>query len=156
MNGQQAAEMIKAERKFLWNIIKDFKPEHGDYRPVEGMMTVNQLIRHVAQTLYWFREGAFGTGFRMDFEKMTEEYMQTTTLDDARAELERAYDEAIQFYCGLSEADLTAPLTPNSIFGESAKLVVLNANTGHTAHHRGALAVYLRLLGITPTMVYAE
>jgi uncharacterized damage-inducible protein DinB len=31
---------------------------------------------------------------------------------------------------------------------------VILAQGDHTAHHRGALSVYLRLLGVVPPMVY--
>lgn len=156
MNGAQAAEMVRRERRFLSNIVKDFKPEHGDFCPADGMMTVAQQIRHVARTVKWFREGAFGAGFNMDFEKLEAEIRNPVTLDEAVAELDEVYDDYIAFLEALTEEDLMAPMPANPIFGDAPKMAAIGAGSDHTAHHRGALSVYLRLLGIKPAMVYEE
>lgn len=156
MTGAEAAADLRRERHYLQNILKDFKPEHGDFRPVEAMMSVAQQINHIAFTTRWFREGAFGAGFNMDFAMIEAENKRQLTLEEAMARLDAAYDGFAAFLAGLSEADLAAPMPANPIFGEAPRLAVLAANADHTAHHRGALSVYLRLLGITPTMIYEE
>ncbi len=155
MTGKLAADELRAERKFLQNVLKDFKSEHADFRPTDGMMTVAQQVHHIAYTVKWFQEGAFGTGFSMDFEAMEAENKKPRTLEEATKELEAAYDGYIAFVEPLSEAVLHEPLPPNPIM-QGPRLVVIGAQRDHTAHHRGALTVYLRLLGVTPAMVYAD
>lgn len=154
MNGKEAAEMVRKEYSYLRNIVKGFSPEHGEYRPCPGMMTTAQQINHIAQTVYWFREGAFGKGFDLDFEKLEAVNQVQISLADALAELERQYAGFVDFLEGQSEADLSAPMADNPLFGPAPRYTFLFAQTDHTAHHRGSLAVYLRLLGIVPTMAY--
>ena len=52
-----------------------------------------------------------------------------------------------------SDTELMAPFVDEFIKG-APKLVIVNVIKDHTAHHRGALSVYVRLLGKTPTMPY--
>ncbi len=155
MTGKQIAAKLGQERHFLQNVIKDFKSEHGDFRPTPEMMTVAQQINHVAHTLNWFCEGAFGAGFDMDFEKMNAEVKREISLENALARLNAAYAEAARVVENKTENELNSPLSPNPILGEVPRAEIFAANAEHTAHHRGILTVYLRLLGITPTMVYS-
>ena len=45
---------------------------------------------------------------------------------------------------------------PNPIMGEMPRYSIIGGVTDHTAHHRGALTVYQRLLELTPLMPYME
>ena len=156
MNGKEAAEQVRQEQKLLANLLLAFTPEHSDFRPKPEMMTSAQQIRHIARTVGWFREGAFGAGFDLDFEKLEAENQQAVSLGGALEELEKEYASLISFLETQSDADMHAPMADNPIFGTAPRYVVLNAQCDHTAHHRGALSVYLRLLGITPPMIYQE
>ena len=156
MDGKQAVEILRNEQKMLTRIVGCFRTEHADYAPAEGMMTAAQVIRHIAQTVDWFREGGFGSGFDMDFEKLSAAMKEPATLEAARQELDRAYDAYVAVVEPLTEADLAAPLPENPLFGRQPREMCLGAQTDHTAHHRGALAVYVRLLGITPPLIYGD
>lgn len=156
MNGKDSSESVRREYKYLCNIVSGFKPEHADFAPCPGMMTVAQQINHIAQTVYWFREGAFGGGFDLDFGKMEAANRRQMTLSEALGELETQYTDYAAFLETLSETDLNAPMPDNPLFGAAPRHAALAAQCDHTAHHRGALSVYLRLLGIVPVMVYQE
>ena len=156
MNGKMAAEGLITEKKFLMNILKSFKPEHSDFVPADGMMSVAQLIHHIAFTVKWFREGAFGSGFNMDFEALEAENKKVFTLQQVLDEIDSEYDGYVVFLESLGEDELESPLPPNPLFGEVPRWLIFGAQRDHTAHHRGVLSVYLRLLGITPVMVYAD
>lgn len=156
MDGKIVADNMRREMKCLLHVLSDFKPEHGEFVPEEGMMSVAQQIHHIAFTVKWFREGAFGAGFNMDFEALEAENRKELSLEDALAEVAREYDELAAFVEPMSEAELMQPLTPNPVFGEIPRVAVFSAQMDHTAHHRGSLAVYLRLLGITPKMPYTK
>lgn len=154
MNREIAVNDIGRERKMLGNILKAFESKDGDYQPTPEMMSAAQVIRHIAQTTRWFLEGAYGKGFDMDFAKMEAENKQPCTLEEALASLNRAFDDFIACINRLTEEEFTAPLPSNPIFGEIPCFALIYANSDHTAHHRGALAVYLRLLGKIPPMIY--
>lgn len=150
------ADRMRQDRHFLQNIIKDFKEEHANFR-VDGMWTVAQQIRHIGRVVWWFWKGGFEGEWDMDFAKEEAEISKPVTLAAALRELDENYNGFIEFLEGVPEAELDRKLKVPGVLPQDANhWTVLNAITDHTAHHRGALAVYLRLLGIKPTMVYAD
>ena len=48
------------------------------------------------------------------------------------------------------DEELVAPIPEGQVMGGAPKMAVVGALADHTAHHRGSLAVYARLLGKTP------
>ncbi|MDK2971891.1 MAG: hypothetical protein PWP23_1646 [Candidatus Sumerlaeota bacterium] len=148
------AHQARASRKFLDNLLKQFPPDSADFRPHEGAFTVSQQIRHIARTIHWFQEGIFDGTFRMDFEAMEKELATPCSLADARAELDQAWDEWIARIESATGKELQEKLPPNPILGEMPRWLALQSNVDHVAHHRGSLAVYLRLLGVVPEMIY--
>jgi len=131
--------------------------EEGDsgFRPQEGMMSVAQQFAHTAQTLDWFVEGAARPeGFDLDFEKHAKALESLTSLTAARQMLEAAYSNAIRFLRSRSPEELARPLPPGPVMGGQPVSDIVWAMVEHTAHHRGALTVYSRLLGKVPPMPY--
>jgi uncharacterized damage-inducible protein DinB len=66
-----------------------------------------------------------------------------------------AYDRAIEATQQWSEADWQADFPEGSLM-KGPKGGVVFAIVEHSAHHRGALTVYSRLLGLKPLMPYME
>ncbi len=127
------------------------------YAPQEGMFTVAQMVAHVAQTVDWFVDGAFAPeGFSMDFEAMDKQVRAVTSLDHAREWFGRAVAKAKTAVESKPESEWHAPLPPGPIMGGLPRAAVLGACMDHTAHHRGALTVYSRMLGKVPPMPYME
>lgn len=127
------------------------------FAPKEGMFTAAQQVAHVAQTIDWFVEGAYApTGFSMDFEKMDGDIRAVTSLQAAREWLNRAVDAASKSVEGHSDQDWTAPLPEGPIMGGQPRMAIFGAIMDHSAHHRGALTVYSRMLGKVPPMPYME
>ena len=127
------------------------------YTPQDGLFTVAQVVAHVAQTIDWFVEGAFAAeGFSMDFETMDKQVRAVTSLDHARQWLANSIAKANAAVEEKPEAEWYVPLPPGPIMGGLPRAAVFGALTDHTAHHRGALTVYSRLLGKVPPMPYME
>jgi len=119
------------------------------------MMTAAQQVAHAAQTLDWFVEGVTRPeGFDLDFGKHATELMAVTSLAEARRRLESAYANAVEFVRSRGPDGLAKPLPPGPIMGGQPASAVVWAMIEHTAHHRGALTVYSRLLGKVPPMPY--
>ncbi len=157
MDGKSAASIITKERKHLDNIIKDLKPEHGEFRPVEEILTASQQIKHIALTTRWFYSKALGTGFDFSsFDEYLEGMQKPIELMEAVRMLNETYDESVPAFEKMTEAQLGAVVKDDPMLGTFLISDLIYYNNEHTAHHRGALSVYLRLLGITPTMVYAK
>jgi uncharacterized damage-inducible protein DinB len=119
------------------------------------MMTVAQQVAHTAHTLDWFIEGVSRPeGFNLDFEKLAKVLDGVTSLAAARQMLETAFANSVQFLRSRSAQDLSQPLPPGPIMGGQPISDIVWAMVEHTAHHRGALTVYSRLLGKVPPMPY--
>ena len=120
-------------------------------------MTVAQQVAHTAETLNWFIEGASRPeGFDLDFEKQVKALAAVTSLAAARQVLEAAYGNAVRFFGSCSPEDLARPLPPGPVMGGQPIREIVWAMIEHTAHHRGALTVYSRMLGRVPPMPYGE
>ena len=156
MEIQEAVGMVKGQVKFLNTIVGQFESGQSQYKPEQNMLTVAQQVNHTAMTMDWFTEGAFGAGFDMNFEKIELQNRADVTLDEAKVRLEEATARAIAAIEKSGEEGLNALMPDNPIFGAIPRWHALIAMGDHTAHHRGALTVYLRMLGITPNMVYAD
>jgi uncharacterized damage-inducible protein DinB len=134
-----------------------FDEEHSGFSPKQGMYTVVGHIAHVAHTVDWFFEGAFGSeGFDLDFEKQAAKDAACTSLTEARDWFDRSMQQALAVLESKSEDELLVPLPEGPVMGGAPRLVIVNAIVEHTAHHRGSLAVYARLLDLTPKMPYGD
>jgi len=157
MSKQAMLGEISALAEYFERSTRVLTEDDSNYAPQTGLFTVAQMVAHVAQTIDWFVSGAFEPGgFSMDFESMDKEVRAVTSLDHARVWFGRAVAKAKAVVEAKSEAEWYAPLPPGPIMGGLPRAAILGACTDHTAHHRGALTVYSRLLGKTPPMPYME
>ena len=130
--------------------------EHEGFRPCEGMYTVAQQVAHTASTVDWLVEGAFSSdGFDMDFESHARWLAEQSSLAAARGHLAEAFERAKQRFGSASLESVLQPLPPGPVMGGKPRLAVVSGIEDHTAHHRGSLAVYARLLGLVPPMPYS-
>ena len=143
-------------REYFNRSTRPLLEEHSGFAPKDGLFTVAGHVAHVAQTIEWFFESAFSDSWRMDFEGMDQEVRAVTSLAAARAWLERAVDKAIETATSHTAEQWASAFPPNPILGEAPRVSIIGAVTDHTAHHRGALTVYQRLLGLEPPMPYME
>ncbi len=141
--------------KFFTNSTDCLSEEDSGFAPGEGMYTVAGHVAHAAQTIDWFMEGAFSAdGFDLNFEKHIREAMACQSLTDARDRFKQAIGNALEVTGNNSDAEWQALLPADSIMGAVPRLVIISAISDHTAHHRGALTVYSRLIGKEPAMPY--
>ena len=149
------ANQLLASQDFFQRSTRVLDEGDSGFRPREGMMTVAQQVAHTAMTLDWFIEGASRSeGFNLDFEKQAQALEAVTSLAAARQMLEAAYANAIRFLRSRSPEDLARPLAPGPVMGGQPISDIVWSMIAHSAHHRGALPVYSRLLGKTPPMPY--
>jgi uncharacterized damage-inducible protein DinB len=149
------ANQLLASQDFFERSTRVLVEADSGFRPREGMMTVAQQFAHTAQTLDWFIEGASRPeGFDLDFEKHAKALEAVTSLAAARQTLAAAYASAIHFLRSRGAENLARPLPPGPVMGGQPISDIVWAMVEHTAHHRGALTVYSRLLGKVPPMPY--
>jgi len=155
MNPEAIAAEMKTFKTFFDRSTACLLEEDSAYAPVEGQKTAAQHVAHVAQTVDWFITGAFRPeGFEMDFERLEGETINVESLSAAREWLDRAFAAAEAAALGHSAEEWSRPLPQGAIMGGMPRFVILGGINDHTAHHRGALAVYARLCGRVPAMPY--
>lgn len=149
------AMQLLASKEYFDRSTRVLEEADSNYRPQDGMLTVAQQVAHTAQTLEWFVEGANRPeGFDLDFEKHAKELERVTSLAAARETLEAAYAKSVDFFRSRTPEQLAAPLPPGPVMGGQPMTEIIWAMVEHTAHHRGALTVYSRLLNKVPPMPY--
>jgi uncharacterized damage-inducible protein DinB len=148
---------LAAMKEYFDRSSRALAEEDSAYAPAQGMLTAAQQVAHAAQTVEWFMTGAFSPdGFSMDFEEQAKAIHATTSLTAARDWMERACAAAHKTVDEHEERDWMAPLPPGPIMGGLPRSSIFGGLTDHTAHHRGALSVYTRMLGKVPPMPYME
>ncbi len=146
---------LKTSHDFFVRGTSTLTEADAGFAPRPGMFTVAQQVAHAAQTLDWFRAGAFSaTGFDMDFPAHQAAVQKIASLQEARAWFERAYDALAGRITQAGEAGMQEAMAPGPIMGGMPRFIIVDAIADHTAHHRGALAVYCRLTGKVPPMPY--
>ncbi len=141
---------------FFMNTIDCLSEDDSKFTPKEEMFTVSQQIAHAAQTIDWFMDGAFvSNSFNMNFDKLEKDTKNVTSLEEAKISFEKAVDNAKEIIARLSDEELAKPLPEGPIMAGVPRFTVIGALADHTAHHRGALAVYARLVGKEPKMPYS-
>ncbi len=149
-------DQLKMQEKFFLNTISCLTEEDSSFKPQEEMYTIAQHIGHAAETIDWFFEGAFGkNGFDMNFVNYAETMKKYTSFDDSVKYFKEATANGIAKLQSVQDSELMVPITAEIMTG-APKMVIVYALGDHTAHHRGALSVYARLLGKKPQMPYGE
>lgn len=139
---------------YLRKTLSVFGEEDSGFAPNPQLFTVAGHVAHAADSVDWFVEGAFGKGWDMDFATMESKVRAVASLAEASAWLERAFAAAAEAVQSAPAGALGEPIPDRRIMGGAPRAAVATAIVDHTAHHRGALSVYARLLGKTPVMPY--
>jgi len=144
-------------KEFFDRSTRVLEEKDSGFAPKDGMFTVAGQVSHAAQTVEWFFQGAFASGgFDLDFERADRETRAVQSLAAAREWFERACATGRATIDAHSDAEWAAPLPEGPIMGGQPRFTIMGALTDHTAHHRGALTVYSRLLGKVPAMPYMD
>lgn len=145
---------LDSTQNFFLKTIEGLEESDSTYTPKEGMFSVAQQIAHVAQTVDWFLEGMFKDSFDLDFEAHEKRVREVNSLAASLSWLNKAFDDARQKLRDSGEEGLKERLPSGPIMGGVPRYIVIGAIADHAAHHRGSLAVYMRLLGKEPQMPY--
>ncbi|MGA8087687.1 MAG: DinB family protein [Terracidiphilus sp.] len=149
------AAQILASKSFFERSTSVLEEADSQFRPREEMMTVAKQVAHTAQTLDWFIDGVTRPGgFDLNFEEQSKIWREMKSLAEARATFAAACERAVEFLRSKTPEELAHPLPPGPIMGGQPTSEIVWAMVEHTAHHRGALAVYARLLDKVPPMPY--
>jgi uncharacterized damage-inducible protein DinB len=146
---------LKGTQKFFKTTLSVFEPEDAGFAPSPEVYTVAGHVAHAADSVDWFVEGAFGEGWDMDFDALIAKAKAVTSLEEAVAWFDRAFTNAIEVVGAASDQVLFEAIPDKRIMEGAPRIAIVSGIVDHTAHHRGSLAVYARLIGKVPEMPYA-
>lgn len=152
----EALAEVNATERFFDRTLRCLDEADSTFRPHPGTYSVAAHVDHAADVIDWFREGFLHDRWTLDFEAAIAESQAATSLEAARTELGMAFSRLREEIAGMSPARLAERLPENPIVPGRPRFHVVGSVVDHTAHHRGALAVYARLLGKEPLMPYGE
>lgn len=148
---------LQSAEKFFWTATGWIEESHKDFKPAEESLTVLQQIGHVGQSVDWFLEGAFSdSGFDTNFDTHWGKVNECSSLEEAKTWVSNSFREVIQLLERRDVLEWTFAIAEGPIMGGAPRYAILPGIIDHTAHHRGSLSVYARMLGIEPSMPYAE
>ncbi|MEX2672747.1 MAG: DinB family protein [Phycisphaeraceae bacterium] len=145
---------LKATRQFFLKTLSSFEQRDSTYQPMDGVYSVAGHVHHVADTVNWFVEAAFGKGWNLDFEASIARSKQAMSLKDEKKHVDEAFARAEQAIGGANETELDEAIPDQALMPGTPRAGIVGGIVDHTAHHRGALAVYARLLGKEPPVPY--
>jgi uncharacterized damage-inducible protein DinB len=146
---------LESTRKFFLTTLSVLDEADSGFAPHPEMYTVAGQVAHAAITVDWFMAGGFGAGWDENYDEHIRQAKAVTSLTTAKAMLVKAFDDAIARVTSASEATLREPIPNDVIMHGAPRVSVISGIADHTAHHRGSLAVYARLLGKVAPMPYA-
>lgn len=152
---EQIVIQLKTSHKYMKSTISIFDEDDAGFAPQPELYTVAGHVAHAADSVEWFVEGAFGKGWNLDFEGLIAAARAVETLEEATAWLDRAFEQAIQTFEAASEEDLAGTIPDERIMKGAPRSAIVGPIVDHTAHHRGALTVYARLVGKVAPMPYS-
>ena len=149
---------LQSSREFFERTTSVFIDEHSGFTPKPDMFTVTQQIAHVADTFNWFHDALVDLkGFDMDFEAMRARMMKIESLAQAREFFVKSHDRLTSLVAGMAPEALGECLpAEDPIMAGAPRAALIAATIEHTAHHRGSLAVYARMLDLVPPMPYGD
>jgi len=157
MNTYDFGKQLAASKEFFDRSTRVLEERDSGFRPHKDMMTAAQQVAHTAQTVEWFIQGASRPeGFDLDFKKHMKDLANVTSLAAARKRLDAAYAKAIEFIRSCKPEELARPLPAGPVMGGQPVSDIVWSIVDHSAHHRGALTAYSRMLGKVPIMPYGE
>lgn len=156
MTPEVLVNQLKSSKEYLDRATSALTEDDSTFSPDEKSFSVAQQLGHIAQTVDWFVEGAFGEGFNMDFESHDLQARSVTSLADARKAVNKSYTDAITLIQSKTAEEMLEPMAEGPVMGGEPKLGIVWGILDHTAHHRGSLSVYTRLRGKVPPMPYMD
>ena len=148
-------EELESTQKFFNTTLSVFEPDDAGFAPYPELYTVAGHVAHAADSIDWFIEGAFGDGWDMDLEGSIAKAKAVTSLQEANEWLERSFVNATAVVGKASDQVLFEAIPDTKIMEGAPRMAVISGIVDHTAHHRGSLAVYARLIGKQAPMPYS-
>jgi uncharacterized damage-inducible protein DinB len=146
---ESLVRLLENERRITLALLREFPPDAGGFRPRPEMMTAAGQVHHIADGELWRLHGIRSDEW--DLEVFRRGTAQSSDWPGALRRLEDVRKATMAVLKRLTFDELRSPPAKASPFPDELSIgEILATAATHECHHRGQLAVYLRLLGKTP------
>jgi uncharacterized damage-inducible protein DinB len=139
-----AIQKLEHAKVYTLTVADAMPAERYTFQPTTESMTFARQLVHLAENLGWLSSSYLNN----DSNPILKSELSITEKEAVIDVLNRAYDYAIAALHTFPPHHLTD--TVSFFAGPMSKLQIINLMNDHQTHHRGQLAVYLRLVGIKP------
>lgn len=154
--GRMIAAELKQEAVATRKMLERIPVEHFQYTPHEKSMPLISLARHIPEMLGW-TEVAINHD-ELDFSTSDFKPREFSDASELVAYFDENLSNALDLLNSVSDETMMQPWRlrdGEQIFVELPKAAVMRSLVmNHIIHHRGQLAVYLRLLDIPVPSIY--
>jgi len=163
---KELASGFRTVRRNTLQVAQDIPEDKYEFRPAEGVMSVREMLAHLATATYWADQVHFverkndvtmdDFGRYMADGKAAAERLHTKS--EIVAALESRGEEFAAKLDKMTEAELAehvsfpTPIKPPS----KSRIEMLLSVKEHEMHHRGQLMLIERLIGIVPHLTRAR
>lgn len=153
---QLALGDLEQEVSTTRRVLERVPEEHLAWKPHDRSMALGSLALHLANLPYW------GLSILQSDEFDIGQPLPRQEPPASRAEILAAFDERVsgvrEALAAIDDAALAQPWTlrrGEQVMIRQPRVVALRTMAlSHSAHHRGQLSVYLRLLGVPVPSIY--
>ena len=149
LSGQAPGYLQEIQQK--WQNARDYTMELAEampeddygFAPTEDQMPFQAQLLHIVSNMNWLSSAYLG-GQKLNYDLKAPGYSKTEVL----AILAEGFELAAAAIAALQPSQLEEPV--EFFAGPMSKRQILTLMNDHLTHHRGQLAVYLRLQGVKP------
>jgi uncharacterized damage-inducible protein DinB len=163
---KEMADSFRTVRKNTIQVAQDIPEEKYSYRAAEGVMSVGEMLAHLASSTHWASQLHFVEAkTQVSYEDFGRYMAESKTVADGlktKADIITALESRGQEFAGrlveMTEAQMAEhvafppPIQPPS----KSRFEMLLSVKEHEMHHRGQLMLIERLLGIVPHLTRAR
>ena len=147
---------VESEFSKTRSMLERVPNEHLDWRPHEKSWTLIQLATHIANLPQWIVMTIKEDGF--DMAASFPRPPAPLNRDELLVLFDTNKQAALEALHSATDQELESPWALRNggfeIWSRSSHKVVREFGINHTAHHRGQLSVYLRLLNVPLPPIY--
>jgi len=154
--GQTLAAELKQEALSTRKMLERIPGEQFQWKPHEKSMPIIGLAKHIADMIGWADMTI--NHDELDFEKSDSTPKEFSDASELVAYFDENLSNALEILSSVSNETMMQPWRLRSgekIFFEMPRMAVMRSMVmNHIIHHRGQLAVYLRLLDVPVPSIY--
>ena len=163
---KEMADSFRTVRKNTLQVAQDIPDDKYGFRAAEGVMTVGEMLAHLASSTHWaqqlhFVEQKKEVGME-DFGRYMAESKALTDSLKTKPEIIAALESRGRDFAARLEAMTDAQLAEHVAFPSPiqppsrSRFEMLLSIKEHEMHHRGQLMLMERMLGIVPHLTRAR